>query len=90
MIQGASRGVSLRFRWLFLKKTIGFLWLSCAMGTSLGVAQPVVPDEVQCVTCDITWTEVLRLGEGDGPGFIVGPFINVTKDFQGRYWVTSQ
>jgi len=86
--QGAFYGTTLRFKWPFLINLIGFLWLSCTGGVSFLLAQQVLPVKVSCATCTLTWTEVLRLGEGDAPGFIARPFLTVSRDHNGRYWIT--
>ena len=72
-----------------IRKGILVLWLSSNVGISSLTAQQVLPRGVSCETCTVTWTEVLRLGEGDEPGFIERPFITVTMAHKGRYWITS-
>jgi hypothetical protein len=65
------------------------LWLLASLGVSSLTAQQVLPPGVSCERCTVAWTEVLRLGEGDEPGFVESPFISVTIDGRGRYWIVS-
>jgi hypothetical protein len=37
----------------------------------------------------LTWKEVLRLGEGDGPGFIARPFLTLNRDKFRAFWLES-
>jgi len=46
-----------------------------------------IGDEVACPGCRITYRQVVRIGDADGPGAL-GPVVNgVAVDGRGRYWV---
>src|SRR5687768_13863298 len=51
-------------------------------------AQRVIPDDPVCAKCQIEISAVARLGDVDGPGAIPTVPLAVSRDGQGRYWLT--
>jgi hypothetical protein len=63
------------------------LMLACWVLAACADNSHIVPERVSCGSCEVRISEVLRIGEPDGPGSLAGRPTSLAQDSAGRFWL---